>query len=643
MRFKEYHFILLLLIGLGVLFTIWSLRSTGSFAGADDLYHTQIAKYSWKYPHLLLDHWGKPFYTLIASPFAQFGNTGTKMMNVLFALLSALVAYATAKQLNYTFSWSVIPILLFAPIYTVLALTGNIEMLGGLIIITSVYFFAKDKPIMGNIIISFGFFVRNEIFVFIPFYIIYCIIRKKYKSIPFIFTAFILYSIVGYFYYHDLFWVITEIPYGSTKELVGTGKLLHYVNNSKVIFGIPITGLLVTGLLTVTFFFFRNGFNFKKENLLETFIILLPFLAYFGGHSFLYWKGTGGSGGATRVMASIAPLAALLALKGMGLIIELAQRKSKLIAYALSLIIVYFIVITPKKIYSIPVKDFKDLALLRQAADWYKHSEYFGSYLIYGDERISTLLDMDPWDKEAGRWYLHDGVNPEKYIPDGAVYIWDAHFSTNFAHVQKEVVMKSKYYKLLKVFEPKHPFNVRGGYSYAIYIFRKHSGTEVFDNYKILENLRSEAKEDFKRLGIIDFEDGTTDSNKLSMYSYSGKYGYQMTPNDLFSPAIVLTGKDIHSHSANSGGFKMQVKMLADSASKIDDVHLVSSFFNKKGKNYAYYSSDSIILDSIPGWISLELKYKVPGMESKRDQVKVYVWNRGRKRFVLDDLELLFQ
>ncbi len=258
MRPKEYHIIIILLIGFGVLFTIWSVKSTGSHAGADDLYHTQMAKYSWKYPHLLLDHWGKPFYTLVASPFAQFGNMGTKMMNVFFALLSSWFVYAVARQLKYPFSWSAIPMLLFTPIYTVLALTGNIEILAGLIIISSVYFFSKDRLILGNIVLSFGFFVRNEIFILIPFYLIYCILQKKYKAIPFILTAFIIYSIAGYFYYHDMFWIITQIPYGSTKELVGPGELLFYVNSSDFLFGKPLTALGVVGLLSVLFIFFKN-------------------------------------------------------------------------------------------------------------------------------------------------------------------------------------------------------------------------------------------------------------------------------------------------------------------------------------------------------------------------------------------------
>jgi Gpi18-like mannosyltransferase len=147
------------------------------------------------------------------------------MMNVLFALMTAFLAYLTSRKLNYKAPWMVILFVIFAPIYTVLALSGNIEIMAGLITISSVYFYSRDKFITGNIILSFGFFVRNELFIFIPFFLIYSILQKKYREIPFLLTGFVLYSIAGYFYYHDIFWVITQIPYGDTKGLIETGSL----------------------------------------------------------------------------------------------------------------------------------------------------------------------------------------------------------------------------------------------------------------------------------------------------------------------------------------------------------------------------------------------------------------------------------
>src|SRR6185436_3237063 len=75
-----------------------ALRSGGFSGGSDEIAHYQIARYSWQYPELLLNHWGKPFYTLISSSFAQFGIPGMKVMNALLGFLTALLTYAIARH-----------------------------------------------------------------------------------------------------------------------------------------------------------------------------------------------------------------------------------------------------------------------------------------------------------------------------------------------------------------------------------------------------------------------------------------------------------------------------------------------------------------------------------------------------------------
>ncbi len=127
-----------------------------------------------------------------------------------------------------------------------------------------------------------------------------------------------------------------------------------------MLFGKPLTALGVVGILSIVFIFFRNKLLPNKQNQLEILIILIPFLAYFCGHSFLFWKGAGGSGGATRVMASIAPLAVLLAMRGLKLIIDLVRRRSPVLAYPVLIVALIFTVSIPTKVYVIPVKDFKD-------------------------------------------------------------------------------------------------------------------------------------------------------------------------------------------------------------------------------------------------------------------------------------------
>ncbi len=641
---KEIYLVVFLLIICAVVLITWSLKSTGSHAGADDLFHTEIAKYSWKYPHLLFDHWGKPFFTLIASPFAQFGNIGTKMMNVLFALMTAFLAYLTSRKLNYKAPWMVILFVIFAPIYTVLALSGNIEIMAGLITISSVYFYSRDKFITGNIILSFGFFVRNELFIFIPFFLIYSILQKKYREIPFLLTGFVLYSIAGYFYYHDIFWVITQIPYGDTKGLIETGSLLHYVNHSKLLFGIPETILLVIGLVFTLYWLFRNGIHIEKSNAFEVFIILLPLMAYFGGHSYLHWKGTGGSGGSMRVMASIAPLAALVAIRGITPILELIKKKIALLYCPLILLILLIVIITPRKVHEIPVPDMEDMVLLRQTAEWYKNSEYYGNYLIWGDPRITSLLGIDPFnDKEIGRWYLHDSIELERFIPDNAILIWDAHFSTNFGHTKLERVMNSPFYKLIKVFESSYNYKALGGYDFAIYVFQKQSGEQRVDNFEILKRLRSEEENEFRVFTRMDFKKYIPGEGIHSNRDDTGNPSFLVTSDQIYSPAIEMKGQDFLKMKTKIEKLKLCARLFVDSTAIAKNLVLVSSFQKGNEKPYAYYKTSNIISDTIPGWSRMELKFPMPVIRSKNDVIKFYIWNQGNHEFVMDDLTVFMK
>lgn len=75
--------------------------STGVDGETDSITHYQIARYAFKYPSFFLNHWGKPLFTILASPLSQFGYSGAIAFNLLCGLLSAWFAYLIAKRLEY--------------------------------------------------------------------------------------------------------------------------------------------------------------------------------------------------------------------------------------------------------------------------------------------------------------------------------------------------------------------------------------------------------------------------------------------------------------------------------------------------------------------------------------------------------------
>ena len=71
---KAIAHIVLLLTTIVVIVGQW--LSTGVTGETDSITHYQIARYAFKYPEYFLNHWGKPLFTILASPLAQFGYLG---------------------------------------------------------------------------------------------------------------------------------------------------------------------------------------------------------------------------------------------------------------------------------------------------------------------------------------------------------------------------------------------------------------------------------------------------------------------------------------------------------------------------------------------------------------------------------------
>ena len=189
---KNLHWFLL--FSVLVLLVILSLLSEGFYGGADNISHYFIARYSFKYPHLFLEPWGRPVFTIMASPFCQFGFQGLKLFNVLLGCLTAFLAYLTAKKLNIDRSWLAIIFVIFTPMYFLMTLTGLTEIQFGFILMLAVYLFFDEKYIASAIIISFLPLSRSEGYALIPIFFIALILKRKYLALPFLISGLLLFQ-----------------------------------------------------------------------------------------------------------------------------------------------------------------------------------------------------------------------------------------------------------------------------------------------------------------------------------------------------------------------------------------------------------------------------------------------------------------
>jgi len=245
-RHLPYYVLLAFLIN----FIILALLSEGSVGGADDIAHYKFSRYAFKYPEFFLDPWGKPFFTLLMAPFAQFGMTGVRIFNILLGLGAGLLTYLTAKKLTFRHPLLALFMLVFTPIYSALMISGMTEILFSFMLILGIYLFFLNRYIWSAVVISLLPFIRTEGIVIMPLFCLAYLINRQWKTIPFLVTGFLFFSIIGSFHYNDFFWVINTMPYtGSASDIYGTGELLYYVNKFRPIFGPPLFFLILAGLL----------------------------------------------------------------------------------------------------------------------------------------------------------------------------------------------------------------------------------------------------------------------------------------------------------------------------------------------------------------------------------------------------------
>ena len=630
-RISERQFVYILLTALFIFFIILLALSEGYYGGGDNLTHYKYSRYSYIHPEFLLYHWGKPVFTLLTFPFAQFGFTGVQIFNIIAGLISAYLCYLIAKRLNYPNSPLVIVFICFTPIYTIIMLSGMTEILFGLFCILSVYLILKEKYILPSIIISFSFLVRTEGIYIIPVIGLILLLRKKFRAIPFLFTGFIIYSIIGYFYYKDIFWLINEMPYRGATELLGTGPVLHYINTSHVYFGNPVRYLLGIGIITFIVLLIRK----YRETMDEVLLIILPFMAYFMAHSLMWWSGIGNSDGNHRYMAAIVPFVSLICLKGFNILLKPKVINSILWLKAPIIVIICIVIIyIPFDIYTIPVKLNATQKLVNDCSRWLESSVYINRKFYYLDPDFVYFLDFNPYDENISHTFVYSIERPEYNIDVGSAVIWDAHYYPNWRLSLKEL-MESPYFKLVNVFKPERNFKMFGR-DYKICVFERTKKNNI-DNYKIMELLTNNDFPGYRPLTFSDFDDKFYHEDSLFInnnIAYSGKRS--CTIND--SKTFFLNYSFLISDISKNLNDKIIVSFKIFIPDTINPPIILVKSFEHENKPYVYsiFRLDNTSIK--PGkWYTIRSIISTPETISNNDKLKIYFWNRKKNEFYVDD------
>lgn len=484
----------------------------GTGDAGDSISHYLISRYSWKHPELFLDHWGKPFFTLISSTFSQYGFIGIKVFNVLMMASSLYFTVNITQALfpNHEQRWYSSPLwsalfFIAAPLPFILTFSGLTEPLFAALISGALYFLIikRDWKIAAGLS-SFLPFVRSEGLIVIGVWGIYFLCKyliansllfseteyfKKinnennrinawtdWRNLNNLFIAFIilstghlLYAVIGLLFKGDLLWVFREIPYAQIEQVYGTGDISHFAVQLTYILGIPIYIFFILGIIQVLLQVFQDK---KTPFYLEKVLLILGgFLTFFVAHSLFWYLGIFKSMGLNRVFVGIMPLITILAFGGYKLVlinfiggriskleelelpskIQLSKLKHYFGAFSL-----FYVAIFPLTSNPAAVKWEHDMTLhpeqilLEEVASYLEQNQLLEGTEIYcAHPYLAVKLDMDPFGE---RYHILDKWELE-HLPNNAVVVWDDWFAFIDKNISITDVKEDRSLKYLESFQ----------------------------------------------------------------------------------------------------------------------------------------------------------------------------------------------
>lgn len=577
--------------------------------GADNFIHYRVSRYAFNYPGLFLDHWGKPVFTFLSAPFAQFGFKGLLFFNVLCGILASYYTFRVTQLLKLKESWISIVFVLAMPIYYIMMVSAMTEILFSLLVIYAIYLFLKEKYIFSSIIFSLLFLVRTEGYIFYPLITFVFLYKKQWRAIPFLSTGFLFYSIIGWFYFSDFLWLINQNPYGDATDIYGTGELLFFVKKYKDITGKPIAILLFIGVLIAIF---QSLQLIWKEKKIKTDVFLIEglFILYFAAHSYVWWSGTGASAGLLRVMAAIVPLMAISATRTIDFASNFNPFRSIYFSGAMALISIYIFLI-PFKQLSLPFKYGEKEKTIAASVEWFQQSEYKNVKVYFYEPLVYFLLDRDPFDHSVIKELIDDRDHPENSVKEGEIVFYDMHFGPNEGRLPLENLMDNPNFELINYFEPLNEMIVLGGYKYGMLLFKRVK-ENTKNNHELLQNFIKNkiVKESFK--------------NNL-------KIGTSITSEE-FTPLLELKMSEIN----NISDYQIILSELRYSLNQEGEILFVTSI-ERNGESKIY---NAIPMKNGQEDLKIENSTILDNTIDGSDLLKIYIWNKSKITGIIKKLDI---
>lgn len=455
---------------------VMRLLSPGILEMGDGVLHYQMARYAWEHPELLLDHWGKPLFTLLASPFAQLGHWGMTLFNAVCFTLTCWAADRMLRDAAPWTRWLFAPALLLAPAYGTMVLEGMTEVLFGLLCTVTLVGLYTGHVRTAVIVASLLPFARPEYVSVWPLLLLWLAWQRQWSAMPLLLAGHAVYALVGAAVLGEPFWAFTRDPYTGAEVIYGSGTPWHFVEQLDAVYGWP---LLVLAALALPAALLLRPMDPDKERERRTLWLLafLPVLGILVVHSILWWQGAKGSLGLTRVLATAAPLLVMFALWMVGRAwrrmtggLWAMQLMGALVVVAYGIAAAQALVqVQPLPVQAGAYQRFMDrvgVAVGEKAA-------HYGSVIAF-HPYVAYRAGLDPFDLQRVQRSL-----PGNGVQQGDLLVWDAHFGPNEGGVPLEQLLGDTTLQVLDVMVPEERMEMLGGHPMEVFLFTKGEGARI--------------------------------------------------------------------------------------------------------------------------------------------------------------------
>ena len=257
--------------------------------------------------------------------------------------------------------------------------------------------------------------------------------------------------------------------------------------------------------------------------------------------------------------------------------------------------------------------------LIDKSAEFVKN-EYSDRKIYYFNTEFPFKLGLDPYDQSKSNWGIGDKIQPSGSMEFGDILIWDAHFGPNEGRVQLENVVNDPFLEPIKSFYPLEKVTVLGGYDYSI---------QVFEKTKTKTLAANAATHKVER--VLSFEN-ITDPH---LFEVDGKKVWRMAENDDYSPNLLVLANEIIQSEVLD--FEVSLQFHGIDELKEDEVLLIFSVENE-GQVLRYEKLDLIC--TVSEWKEIQLKTRVPANLPESVNIKMYIWNKNKKRVEFSKLSV---